>query len=246
MRTPVPPGLFRLARGTTRISPRMLYTSRRALLTMSTMRCCCSSVAVYADCATAPTSWVSAVCRLTCAGIDALGDLLPRRSLNLLGRGAAFVGELEKPLAAFAFGADDEALVDQQLQRRVDGARAGPPQAAAAVGDLLDHLVAVHRTVGQQNQDGRADIATLASPASAATAARAAETEAAAGVEAEAAAAGAECRSRPGSRVRSGRARRGRARGGDHGTRDGLAAAARERRGAASGRTRTRIRRVVG
>ena len=58
------------------------------------------------------------------------------------------------------------------------------------VGDLLDHLVAVHRTVCQQDQDGCADVATLASPVSAAPAAWAtAEAEASALVEAEAPAA---------------------------------------------------------
>jgi hypothetical protein len=51
----------------------------------------------------------------------------------------------------------------------------------------------VHRTVGQQNQDGGADVAALASSAPAAPAARTAcEAEAPAGVEAEAAPAGAE------------------------------------------------------
>jgi hypothetical protein len=60
----------------------------------------------------------------------------------------------------------------------------------------------VHGAVGEQNQDGRADVATLASPASAPTATRAAETEAAARVEAEAPAAGPE----PGPKARSERA----------------------------------------
>src|SRR6478609_2130890 len=73
-------------------------------------------------------------------GVDACGDLIPRRCLNLFRGGTAFVGELEKPLAAFAFGADDEALVDQQLQRRVDRSRAGTPQTAGTLCDLLDHL----------------------------------------------------------------------------------------------------------
>jgi hypothetical protein len=55
----------------------------------------------------------------------------------------------------------------------------------------VDHLVAVHRTVGQQNQDGGADVA--ACPSAAAPAARTAcEAEAPAGVEAEADPAGAE------------------------------------------------------
>jgi hypothetical protein len=60
----------------------------------------------------------------------------------------------------------------------------------------------VHRTFGEQNEDGGADIATLASPASAATTAGAAETEsaeAAARVEAEAPAAGPEAGLKAGS-----------------------------------------------
>ena len=35
---------------------------------MSTMRCCCSAVAVCADCATAPNNWPTAARRLTCPG----------------------------------------------------------------------------------------------------------------------------------------------------------------------------------
>ena len=60
----------------------------------------------------------------------------------------------------------------------------------------------MHRTVGEQNQDGGADVATLASPASAATTTRAAETEsaeAAARVEAEAPATGPESGLKAGS-----------------------------------------------
>jgi hypothetical protein len=45
----------------------------------------------------------------------------------------------------------------------------------------------VHGTVGQQSQDGCADVATLSASASAATAARAAETKASARIEATAA-----------------------------------------------------------
>ena len=50
----------------------------------------------------------------------------------------------------------------------------------------------MHRTVGQQNQDGGADVAALASSAAAPAARTACEAEAPAGVEAEAAPAGAE------------------------------------------------------
>ena len=75
------------------------------------------------------------------------------------------VGQFEKPFAAFGFRADDQALVDQQLQRRVDRAGAGLPQFLAAFGDLLDHLVAVHRALGEQDQDGSADVTAPAAPA---------------------------------------------------------------------------------
>jgi hypothetical protein len=50
----------------------------------------------------------------------------------------------------------------------------------------------VHRTIGEQDQDGGADVAALAAPASAATAAWTAESEAAARIETEPASAWAE------------------------------------------------------
>ncbi len=110
-------------------------------------------------------------------GVGTFGDLVPRRGLDLLGRGAAGIGELEQLLAAaVTLGADDQVLVDQQLQGRVDRAGAGLPQILAALGDLLDHLVAVHRPLGEQRQDGCADVATLAAAPSAAAATWAAAT----------------------------------------------------------------------
>ena len=135
---------------------------------ISTMRCCCSAVAVWADCATAPNNWPMAARRLTCAGVGALGDLVPRRGLDLLGRRATLIGQLEKLFAASVSLARDQAFVVQQLQRRVDRPGAGPPDPVAALGDLLDHLVAVHRPLGQQRQDGRPHVA-AASAAGAAT-----------------------------------------------------------------------------
>src|ERR1700742_4974568 len=118
--------------------------------------------------------------------LDTFGDLLPRRGLDLLGGAAAVVGQFEKLLAAFAFGGRDQSLVDKQLKRRVNRARAGAPQVLAALGDLLDHLVAVHRPFGQQRENRGADVATLAAPSSAtATAARTrteAEAETATGI----------------------------------------------------------------
>jgi hypothetical protein len=64
----------------------------------------------------------------------------------------------------------------------------------------------VHRTVGQQNQDGGADVAPLAASRPAATAARAAEAEPAAGIEAESAATGAEAAAEAGLEAGSKRA----------------------------------------
>src|SRR5690606_15489993 len=65
--------------------------------------------------------------------------------------------EGEQLLAALGL-ADDQALVLQQLEGGVDRAGAGLPRPAAAFGDLLDHLVAVHRAVLQQGQNRRADV----------------------------------------------------------------------------------------
>src|SRR4029453_6350535 len=56
------------------------------------------------------------------------------------------------------------------------------PDAAAALLDLLDDLVAVHRPLGEQRQDGRADVAAPG----AATAVPAAPPEPGAGAEAAA------------------------------------------------------------
>src|SRR5581483_3245347 len=116
--------------------------------------------------------------------VGALGDLFPWRRLRVGAGFPAFVGQLEKPLGAFRFGGDDQSLVDEQLQRRVDRAGAGPPQAVAALADLLDHLVAVHRPLGEQREDGRTDVTAPAPSAPPAAAAMAATRTA--GTEAEA------------------------------------------------------------
>ena len=93
------------------------------------------------------------------ARVGAFGDLVPRWGLDLLGRRATLVGQLEKLLAAVGFPCGDQALVVQQLQRRVHRPGAGLPDPVAALGDLLDHFVAVHRPLGQQRQDGRSHVA---------------------------------------------------------------------------------------
>src|SRR3978361_1047106 len=78
--------------------------------------------------------------------------------------------------------------VDQQRGGRVDGAGARLPQVLAALGDLLDHFVAVHRPLGEQRQDGGADVAAPAATTAAtpATWAAAPSATAEAGTAAEA------------------------------------------------------------
>jgi len=56
-------------------------------------------------------------------------------------------------------GGLDEALVLQLRQRRVDGAGARAPDALAALLDLLHQRVAVARLLGEEQQDGGADVA---------------------------------------------------------------------------------------
>ena len=79
--------------------------------------------------------------------LGVLGDVRP-----------AFVGEGEGAPPAVRLG-PNQTLVLQLLQRGVDRARARLPCAAAAFGDLLDDLVAVHRLLGEHGQDRGADVA---------------------------------------------------------------------------------------
>lgn len=102
--------------------------------------------------------------------VDPARGLLPRGVRPLVGGGAPVLGEREQLLAALA-RTGDQPLVLQQLERGVDRAGAGLPGAAAAFGDLLDHLVAVHRAVLEQGQDrGPYVTAPRASPRAAAAA----------------------------------------------------------------------------
>src|SRR5258708_4122783 len=55
----------------------------------------------------------------------------------------------------------DQALVLQLRERRIHRPGARPPEAAAAIGDLLDDLVSVHRLLGEQRQRRGAYIAAL-------------------------------------------------------------------------------------
>src|SRR5262249_12089116 len=72
--------------------------------------------------------------------------------------GDALLGEGETALAVDLLRRD-QPLVLEQLERRVDRARARAPDAAAAGLELLDHLVAVHRTLAKERQHGGADVA---------------------------------------------------------------------------------------
>src|SRR5262245_38003418 len=72
---------------------------------------------------------------------------------------AAGVGQLVDALARLRGGLLDEVLVLELLEGRVDGAGARLPDAPRALGDLLDDLVAVHRLLAEQDDDGGADVA---------------------------------------------------------------------------------------
>src|SRR6202034_1903189 len=98
-------------------------------------------------------------------GVNPVGDLVPRRGHDLLRGFSAGVGQLEQLLAALAFRGDNQPLVDQQLQGRVDRAGARLPQVLAPLGDLLDDFVTVHRSLGEQHQDGSTNVSTAAAPA---------------------------------------------------------------------------------
>src|SRR5580700_520698 len=98
----------------------------------------------------------------------AAGHLVPRSPQLLLmrvGVGTALVGELIGATAAIGLLGPDQALILKLLKRRVDRARARPPDAAAALADLLDDLVAVHRLLGQERERRRADVAAPGAPA---------------------------------------------------------------------------------
>src|SRR6185437_13252829 len=53
----------------------------------------------------------------------------------------------------------DEAFVLELVQRRVDRSRAGCPPSTGSVGDGLHQLVAMHRLLGEQQQDRRPHVA---------------------------------------------------------------------------------------
>ena len=102
---------------------------------------------------------VHEIAELDEVGVDRLGRLVPRGGGAFGGGDASFVGEREGAAPRFGRGRLDQALVLELLQRRVDGARARRPVAAAPLGDDLDDLVAVHRLLGEEREDGGADVA---------------------------------------------------------------------------------------
>ena len=75
------------------------------------------------------------------------------------GRRATVVGQREDAPSGLGGGRLDQALVLELLERGIDRAGARRPVAAAALGDHLDDLVAVHRLLGEEREDGGADVA---------------------------------------------------------------------------------------
>ncbi len=113
-------------------------------------------------------------------GLDACAQLAPRAAAATGGVGervAQLVGVLrdvrgarlgERREAAPAVGRElDEPLVLEQVQGRVDRAGARAPLALAALRDLLDDLVPVHGLLGEEQQDGGADVAAAGAPGAA-------------------------------------------------------------------------------
>src|SRR5919108_2446201 len=92
-----------------------------------------------------------------------VSEVPPRRGLGgppgLLTAGFAE----REALAAIVGLGNDQSFVLEQLQRRIDGARAGAPDATGAAFQLADHLVTVHRALGQKSQHRRSYV--LATPA---------------------------------------------------------------------------------
>src|SRR3954447_20167376 len=84
----------------------------------------------------------------------------------LLDVAPALVREVED-LAPVLVGRRDQTLVLQLLQDRVHRAGARPPETAAALTELVHDRVAVARLLGEQREDGCADVAAAPPPATA-------------------------------------------------------------------------------
>src|SRR5215469_903643 len=78
---------------------------------------------------------------------------------------AAVLGEPECAPSAGGVLRRDQALVLELCQRRIYRPWARLPEAAAALADLLDDLVAVHRLFGKESERRRAHVAALGSAA---------------------------------------------------------------------------------
>ena len=155
----------------------MPYSFLRASVRISTARRRCSVVPAVAIWRTAMPVWPTALRSSMQLRLDALGDLVPRRGVALLGHlGPALVGEGEAALAVLLL-TGDEALVLQHLQGGVDRAGARLPHPVGALGELTDDLVAVHGPLGEQGEHCGPHIA--AAGTTAPSASRAATAEAA-------------------------------------------------------------------
>ncbi|MNW55699.1 hypothetical protein D3C74_333800 [compost metagenome] len=93
--------------------------------------------------------------------------------------GATVVGEARE-LAPALSRDGHEALVLEQAQRGVDRTGARTPRTRGTLTDLLDDLVAVHGRLGQEEQDGSADVAAPGAAARAASSGTAVAARAAA------------------------------------------------------------------
>ena len=92
--------------------------------------------------------------------VGALRCLFPRGGTVTggVGRGPALGGQAEHP-APFRLVGGHQSLVLHHLEGGIDRARAGPPDAATPLGELGDDLVAVHRLLGEQRDDGGPHVA---------------------------------------------------------------------------------------
>jgi hypothetical protein len=79
--------------------------------------------------------------------------------------GTACVGEV-KGAASLGLLSPHQSLVFEQLESRIDRSRAGLPDPAAALVDLVDELVSIEWALGQQDEQRSSDV-TASSPASA-------------------------------------------------------------------------------
>ena len=99
--------------------------------------------------------------------VGATHHVVPRRRLLWLIRklGSTLFGQRELTTAVFGLGLN-QTLILQKLKGRVERPRARSPNSLSSVRKFLHHLVAVHRTFGEQRENRKPDV-----PPSTATAA---------------------------------------------------------------------------